>query len=164
MLSIDDIVRRDRQQGSAACFDGAEADCHISPCQGRDPYGSAALIQAIRGRARSIKQQTVEKSGRFAEVRDMQGSATMIKRSVRIAGHATSVSLEPPFWRALLEIAAQRGVSVNALVAAIDIERSGNLSSALRVFILERCRSGELGISDAPPLEDSSQGTTAAAS
>jgi predicted DNA-binding ribbon-helix-helix protein len=74
----------------------------------------------------------------------MHGGETLIKRSVRIAGHATSVSLEPAFWQALLEIAARRGLSVNALVAAIDAERSGNLSSALRVFILESCRRGEL--------------------
>ena len=74
----------------------------------------------------------------------MHGSETLFKRSVRIAGHATSVSLEPAFWQALLEIAARRGLSVNALVAAIDAERTGNLSSALRVFILESCRRGEL--------------------
>jgi predicted DNA-binding ribbon-helix-helix protein len=67
------------------------------------------------------------------------------KRSVLIAGHATSLTLEEPFWRDLAEIAAKRGVSLNALVASIDIERRGNLSSALRLFIRTCYRSGELG-------------------
>ncbi len=69
----------------------------------------------------------------------------MIKRSVRIAGHATSVSLEPAFWEALGELAARRRVSLNALLAAIDAERGGNLSSAIRLFVLASCRRGELG-------------------
>jgi len=64
-------------------------------------------------------------------------SALLAKRSVIIAGHRTSVSLEPVFWRTLKEIAAQRGLSLNALVAEIDKDRTGNLSSALRVFVVE---------------------------
>lgn len=59
------------------------------------------------------------------------------KRSIVIAGHATSVSLEPQFWDALRAIAAERGLSLNQLAAEIDLERSGNLSSALRVYVLE---------------------------
>ncbi len=62
------------------------------------------------------------------------------KRSVVIAGHRTSVSLEDAFWRSLREIAAQRGVSVNALVAEIDGARTGNLSSAIRVHVLDWMR------------------------
>ena len=58
------------------------------------------------------------------------------KRSVDIAGHRTSISLEAAFWDALTVIAARRKVSVNQLIAEIDKERSGNLSSALRVFVL----------------------------
>ncbi|HTQ33631.1 MAG TPA: ribbon-helix-helix domain-containing protein, partial [Stellaceae bacterium] len=54
----------------------------------------------------------------------------IVKRSVRVAGHATSISLEAAFWQALRGIAAARGMSVNALVAAIDESRGGNLSSA----------------------------------
>lgn len=73
----------------------------------------------------------------------MQRSA-IVKRSVRIAGHVTSVSLEAAFWRGLREIAASRGMSVNALVALIDATRGGNLSSAIRVFVLEASRNGEL--------------------
>lgn len=74
----------------------------------------------------------------------MAGKAAIVKRSVRIAGHATSISIEPEFWDALREIAARRRLSVAALVAAIDAERSGNLSSAIRLFVLDSCRRGEL--------------------
>ncbi|HTS91570.1 MAG TPA: ribbon-helix-helix domain-containing protein [Stellaceae bacterium] len=66
------------------------------------------------------------------------------KRSVLIEGHATSLSLEAEFWSALREIARGRGVSLNRLVASVDAGRRGNLSSALRVFVLEAYRSGEL--------------------
>lgn len=62
------------------------------------------------------------------------------KRSVVIAGHRTSISLEQPFWDALAEIATRRGVSANALIAEIDRGRSGNLSSAIRIFVLEEAR------------------------
>lgn len=59
------------------------------------------------------------------------------KRSLTIAGHRTSVSLEEPFWEALARIAAERGMSVQALVGLIDGERGrSNLSSAIRVFVL----------------------------
>ena len=63
-------------------------------------------------------------------------SGNIRKRSVVIAGHATSVSLEVEFWEALKTIAEGRGTSLNALVAAVDGKRAGNLSSALRVFVL----------------------------
>lgn len=72
------------------------------------------------------------------------------KRSVTIAGHATSLSLEEGFWRDLQAVARQRGLSVNALIAQIDAKRHSNLSSALRVFILDCYRCGELGPA-APP-------------
>jgi predicted DNA-binding ribbon-helix-helix protein len=68
----------------------------------------------------------------------------LVKRSVRIAGHPTSVSLEAPFWEALREIASRRRLSVNMLLSTIDTDRSGNLSSAVRLFVLESCRRGEL--------------------
>ena len=60
------------------------------------------------------------------------------KRSITIAGHRTSISLEAPFWEALTEIAASRDISVPALVAEIDRERADdtNLSAALRIFAL----------------------------
>ncbi len=61
----------------------------------------------------------------------------IVKRSVAIAGHRTSVSLEPPFWDALTQIARERGVSVQAYIAEIDGQRgASNLSSAIRVHVL----------------------------
>ncbi len=65
-------------------------------------------------------------------------SQTVKKRSVEIAGHRTSLSLEEAFWRALKRIAAQDGVSINRLIERIDRERAGNLSSAVRIYVLER--------------------------
>ncbi|CAK0776432.1 Ribbon-helix-helix domain-containing protein [uncultured Gammaproteobacteria bacterium] len=62
------------------------------------------------------------------------------KRSVRIAGHPTSVSLEPAFWDALKDIAQGRGCTVTALIAEVDRSQRGNLSSAVRVFVLEAVR------------------------
>ncbi len=63
----------------------------------------------------------------------------IIKRSITIAGHRTSVSIEQPFWDQLLLIAKRRGSSVAALIAAIDQGRKRqNLSSAIRVFVLEQ--------------------------
>ncbi len=59
------------------------------------------------------------------------------KRSVDIAGHRTSVSLEAPFWDALASIAQRKNLSVTQLIAAIDKQRDGNLSSAIRVFVLQ---------------------------
>ena len=65
------------------------------------------------------------------------------KRSVLIAGHQTSISLEPLFWRALEAEAKRRGCSLNALIAAVDSDRldsrpTPNLTSALRQFLLSR--------------------------
>jgi len=65
------------------------------------------------------------------------------KYSVAIDGHRTSVSLEPEFWQALKNIAAARQESLGALVSKVDRTRQGNLSSALRVFVLEEMSSGK---------------------
>ncbi len=62
------------------------------------------------------------------------------KRSLMIAGHPTSVTLEAPFWEVLKELAAAENIAVNALVERIDATRTGNLSSAIRVYVLEACR------------------------
>jgi predicted DNA-binding ribbon-helix-helix protein len=66
------------------------------------------------------------------------------KHSVKIAGHATSVSLEEEFWIALRQIAAKRGTSLANLIATVDERRAGNLSSGLRLLVLQSYRSGEL--------------------
>lgn len=62
------------------------------------------------------------------------------KRSVMIAGHPTSVTLEEPFWEALKELAATEGIAVNLLIERVDATRTGNLSSALRVHVLAAFR------------------------
>ena len=60
-----------------------------------------------------------------------------VKHSVNIAGHATSITLEAPFWDAFKEISAARQISINALITQIDDNRqSANLSSAIRIYIL----------------------------
>jgi predicted DNA-binding ribbon-helix-helix protein len=59
------------------------------------------------------------------------------KRSVVVSGHRTSVSLEPAFWDELVRLAKRRGISLNTLVAEIDAVRNGNLSSALRLYVLQ---------------------------
>ncbi len=65
-------------------------------------------------------------------------NSPVIKRSVVIAGHKTSVSLEDAFWTSLKEIATSRGVTLSDLVTSIDVERQqGNLSSCLRLFVLD---------------------------
>jgi len=74
-------------------------------------------------------------------------AAGPVKRSVMIAGHATSVSLEPVFWDALREAAEAEGLPLNALVARIDAARVAaedppNLASAIRVWLFERARRG----------------------
>ena len=65
----------------------------------------------------------------------------VIKRSIVIAGHKTSVSLEDAFWKGLKEIATGREMTLSDLVASIDTDRRyGNLSSAIRLFVLEYYR------------------------
>ena len=64
------------------------------------------------------------------------------KRSVVVAGHRTSVSLEAAFWDALRDLARDRGKTLNQLVSEIDLTRDGNLSSAIRVFVLDSLRGG----------------------
>ncbi|MCG6121363.1 MAG: ribbon-helix-helix domain-containing protein [Microvirga sp.] len=71
----------------------------------------------------------------------MSEPQTIRKRSIAIAGHRTSVSLEEPFWEELRAIATRRGLSVQRLVAEIDGARAGeNLSSALRLHVLSDLR------------------------
>jgi len=65
----------------------------------------------------------------------------VVKRSIVIAGHKTSVSLEDAFWKALKEIAGDRQMTLSDLVASIDTGRHlGNLSSAIRLFVLDHYR------------------------
>lgn len=68
-------------------------------------------------------------------------NSAIVKRSVSLAGHKTSISLEDAFWNYLKEIAESRGVSVSVVVAEIQTQdRQTNLSSAIRLFVLEHAR------------------------
>jgi predicted DNA-binding ribbon-helix-helix protein len=68
-------------------------------------------------------------------------TSPIVKRSIVIAGHKTSVSVEDAFWTALKEIASGRNMTLAELVATIDASRQhGNLSSAIRLFVLDHFR------------------------
>lgn len=68
-------------------------------------------------------------------------SAPVIKRTVNIAGHSTSVSLEQPFWDELVRIAATNNKTLSTLIEDIDTARQTNLSSALRLYVLHALKS-----------------------
>jgi predicted DNA-binding ribbon-helix-helix protein len=72
--------------------------------------------------------------------------SVVVVRSVKVAGHKTSVSLEDEFWKGLKEIAASRHLSLSDLIARIASERPqhGNLSSAIRLFVLDFYREQRL--------------------
>jgi predicted DNA-binding ribbon-helix-helix protein len=79
----------------------------------------------------------------------------VVKRSIVIAGHKTSVSLEDAFWKGLKDIAGGRDMTLSDLVATIDTDRQhGNLSSAIRLFVLDHYRgqgNGHDHVRQAPP-------------
>jgi predicted DNA-binding ribbon-helix-helix protein len=84
-------------------------------------------------RASSMNRQVARPE---AEAHAMKSS--VVKRSIVVAGHKTSVSLEDAFWNALKEIAGRRDITISDLVAAIDSQRQhSNLSSAIRLFVLD---------------------------
>ena len=76
----------------------------------------------------------------------------MLKRSLTLAGHRTSLALEPEFWNALEEMAAERGLAPAALIASIDAGRDGgNLSSAVRIAVLAWARGASARDETTPP-------------
>jgi predicted DNA-binding ribbon-helix-helix protein len=70
------------------------------------------------------------------------------KRSVRLAGHQTSVSIEDAFWDHLIRIAREQDQSINSLITQLDADRTGNLSSAIRIYVLDQ-------VTDTKPLSHS---------
>jgi predicted DNA-binding ribbon-helix-helix protein len=70
----------------------------------------------------------------------MSRQSGLVKGSVKIAGHATSISLEPLFWTALREAAVADARPLSAIITEIDEARTTNLSSAIRVWLFERAR------------------------
>jgi predicted DNA-binding ribbon-helix-helix protein len=74
--------------------------------------------------------------------------SSVVKRSVVIGGHKTSVSLEEAFWSGMKEISGERAVTLSELVAEIDANRQqGNLSSAIRLFVLDHFKGRALASS-----------------
>jgi predicted DNA-binding ribbon-helix-helix protein len=80
----------------------------------------------------------------------------VVKRSVVVAGHKTSVSLEEAFWSSMKEISSVRDMTLSELIGEIDRSREqGNLSSAIRLFVLDYFRSRAIGTAaaEAQPLK-----------
>ncbi|QZO00725.1 ribbon-helix-helix domain-containing protein [Chenggangzhangella methanolivorans] len=102
--------------------------------------GQSGLVDALGSRqAEGIVVQGILAGESAAEPREF--NPDIVKRSVVVAGHKTSVSLEDAFWHALKDIARERSVSLRGLVAEIDASRrGGNLSSAVRLFVLDHYR------------------------
>ena len=85
--------------------------------------------------------------------------SSIVKRSIVIDGHKTSVSLEDAFWTTLKDIAHGECVAVSKIVADIDKKRKlGNLSSAVRLFVLDRTRAGGRPTSQLPVRELAAEG------
>jgi predicted DNA-binding ribbon-helix-helix protein len=83
----------------------------------------------------------------------------VVKRSIVVAGHKTSVSLEEAFWNGMKEISGLRNITLSELVGEIDGNRQqGNLSSAIRLFVLDyfRTRAQAAGGAAAPPGAEAS--------
>ena len=64
----------------------------------------------------------------------------LLRRTLTVSGHRTSVALEPVFWDQLDAIADSRGLSPSALIGEIDAARPGSLASAIRVYVVEHLR------------------------
>jgi len=80
----------------------------------------------------------------------------VVKRSIVVGGHKTSVSLEEAFWSSMKEISGVRRMTLSELVGEIDTARQqGNLSSAIRLFVLDHFKSCALGPTGGPQLEGS---------
>ena len=118
-------------------------------CNGRvspDPHVGPRLACVISATVPNYCEMAPSKTDFFVVCvgRQMGGvmKSPVVKRSIVLAGHKTSVSLEDAFWRGLKEIAGKRVMSLSDLVGTIDSQRQqGNLSSALRLFVLEFYRS-----------------------
>ena len=122
----------------------ADALRTIGQLEKRSP---ASIASEIREFARAVERNVVETGERADEVneRAVLTRSVVLKRSLVIGGHKTSVSLEDEFWSGLKEIAAARNMTLSDLVATVERGRErGNLSSTLRLFVLESYRKGRV--------------------
>lgn len=90
----------------------------------------------------------------------------VVKRSIVVAGHKTSVSLEEAFWNGMKEISGLRNMTLSELVGEIDSNRQqGNLSSAIRLFVLDHFKNRAAGVPNSEPKQgDTRHPASAAAS
>jgi predicted DNA-binding ribbon-helix-helix protein len=140
----------DQRSPSGGDSDGRASQSSSSRSVGRTTALRCAgnrLRICVRRRHQTISRLRVDPRRRRDRI---QGPRIMkspvVKRSIVIAGHKTSVSLEDAFWDALKEIASERKATLSDLVAKIDSTRTqGNLSSAIRLFVLDHFRSGNGG-------------------
>jgi predicted DNA-binding ribbon-helix-helix protein len=88
----------------------------------------------------------------------------VVKRSIVVAGHKTSVSLEEAFWNGMKEISGLRNMTLSELVGEIDSNRQqGNLSSAIRLFVLDHFKSRAAGSTPAETKQSDGRHTASAA-
>src|SRR5690606_12410911 len=130
---------------------GGDSDGRANQSSSYPSVGSTAALQCAGRRLRTsvcqcgrpISRLRVDPRRRRNRIQGPHRmKSPVVKRSIVIAGHKTSVSLEDAFWDALKEIAAQRKATLSDIVATIDSSRTqGNLSSAIRLFVLDYFRS-----------------------
>ena len=122
---------------------------------------TAAANRVLHGRSKAERTLDAQRKAKSNHDLDPTGSngrrsmkSPVVKRSIVIAGHKTSVSLEDAFWKGLKDIAGGRDTTLSDLVASIDSERRhGNLSSAIRLFVLDDYRalaSDDAGVRNGP--------------
>ena len=114
----------------------------------------AEANRARFGRTKSERKRDEQRAQRASEVarptshrwRGRTMKSPVVKRSIVVAGHKTSVSLEEAFWNGMKEISGLRNMTLSELVGEIDSNRQqGNLSSAIRLFVLDYFRSRATG-------------------
>jgi len=112
--------------------------------------GSFALTAHAECAGAAAVAELIVSLRRIPLSKEMTMQSTIIKRSIVVAGHRTSVSIEDPFWNALKEIGRSHKTTIAKLVGEIDTRRSGNLSSAIRLFVLGHFRAQLSGMSPEP--------------
>jgi predicted DNA-binding ribbon-helix-helix protein len=101
-----------------------------------------AVEMVIAETGAPVKSVEMKQRGSAQAPRRSTMKSPIVKHTIVIAGHKTSVSLEDAHWKGLEEIASERSMTLSELVATIDSDRRhGNLSSAIRIFVLDHYRS-----------------------
>jgi predicted DNA-binding ribbon-helix-helix protein len=136
----------DRARKTLLCLSAIFRVRRLYPHAFEQPFGNVAARQRlppIALRAEMVKEQTMFGDTLYsAETHhDAAKEFAVVKRSVVIDGHKTSVSLEDAFWMSLKDIASHQGITLSMQISSIDEKRrTSNLSSAIRLFVLEHFR------------------------